>query len=198
MSQPLVFTNGAVGAAFFAAAGAWAVFEFVMNVRQRWRAHRWRSNDPTYYVVYSCVAGSVVASVLLGRKGPLLLWPGGRIWPVAAGMALLIAGVGLRAWSIVTLGRFFQYQIQIQAGHRVVTAGPYRWVRHPSYSGIALAVVGFALASGDVLSLAATVILTGIGLAVRIRAEERQLMEALGADYERFAAERKRVIPGIW
>jgi protein-S-isoprenylcysteine O-methyltransferase Ste14 len=197
MTQPLVFTNGAVGTAFFAATGAWAVFELIMNVRQRWRAGRWRAHDPTYYLLYLCVAASIVAAELLGRRGSLL-WPGGRIWPVAAGMTLLVAGVALRAWSIATLGRFFQYQIQIQAGHTVVTAGPYRWVRHPSYTGVAIAVMGVALASGDVLSLVAAVILTGIGLAVRIRAEERQLTQALGADYERFAAERKRVIPGIW
>jgi protein-S-isoprenylcysteine O-methyltransferase Ste14 len=111
---------------------------------------------------------------------------------------MIVAGAGLRAWSIATLGRFFQYQIRIQAGHKVVTSGPYRWVRHPSYTGIALAVAGFALASGDVISLVAAVILTAIGLVVRIRAEERQLAQALGADYEDFAAERKRVIPGIW
>lgn len=80
----------------------------------------------------------------------------------------------------------------------VVTAGPYRWVRHPSYTGTALAVTGFGLASGDVFSLAAAMVLTGIGLVVRIRAEERQLTRALGAGYEEFAAERKRVIPGIW
>jgi protein-S-isoprenylcysteine O-methyltransferase Ste14 len=197
VTEPLVFTNGAVGMAFFSATGAWAVFELVMNVRQRWRAGRRHAHDPTYFVVYLCVAAAIVVSELLGRRGSLL-WPGGRIWPVAAGMTLLLAGVALRAWSIATLGRFFQYQIQIQAEHTVVTAGPYRWVRHPSYTGVALAVTGFALASGDVLSLVAAVILTAIGLAVRIRAEERQLMEALGADYERFAAERKRVIPGIW
>jgi protein-S-isoprenylcysteine O-methyltransferase Ste14 len=90
------------------------------------------------------------------------------------------------------LGRFFQYQIQVQvqADHKVVTAGPYRWVRHPSYTGMALAIAGFGLASGDVFSLAAAVVLSGIGLVVRIRVEERQLTRALGAEYEGFAAER--------
>jgi protein-S-isoprenylcysteine O-methyltransferase Ste14 len=197
VTEPLVFTNHAAGTVFFAATGAWAVFEFAMNARQRWRAGRWRAHDPTYFVVYLCVAAAIIVSELLGRRGPLL-WPGGRIWPVAAGLTLLVAGVALRAWSIATLGRFFQYQIQIQAEHAVVTAGPYRWVRHPSYTGLALAVTGLALASGDVLSLVAAVVLTAIGLTVRIRAEEQQLTEALGADYERFAAGRKRLIPGIW
>jgi protein-S-isoprenylcysteine O-methyltransferase Ste14 len=197
VTEPLVFTNHAAGTVYFAATGAWAVFEFGMNVRQRWRAGRFRAHDPTYFVVYLCVAAAIIVSELLGRRG-LLLWPGGRIWPVAAGLTLLVAGVALRAWSIATLGRFFQYQIQIQSGHRVVTSGPYRYVRHPSYSGVALAMAGFALATGDVFSLAAAAVLTGAGLVVRIHAEERQLTQALGTDYERFAAGRRRLIPGVW
>jgi protein-S-isoprenylcysteine O-methyltransferase Ste14 len=70
-------------------------------------------------------------------------------------------------------------------------------VRHPSYSGIALALAGIALATCDVLSIAAVVVLVGAGLTVRIPAEERQLTEALGAQYERFAAHRRRLVPGV-
>ena len=69
---------------------------------------------------------------------------------------------------------------------------------HPSYSGILLVLAGIALATGDVLSLAAVAVLGGTGLTVRIRAEERQLTEAQGAQYERFAAQRKRLVPGVW
>jgi len=79
-----------------------------------------------------------------------------------------------------------------------VTDGPYRYVRHPSYSGIALVLTGIALACDDVWSLVAVAVLGGAGLAVRIRAEERQLAEALGSEYERFAAGRKRLVPGVW
>jgi len=117
---------------------------------------------------------------------------------VAAGLVLIVAGIGLRAWSIATLGRFFQYQIKVQPGHRVVTSGPYRYVRHPSYTGIALVLIGIALACDDVLGLVAVAILGGLGLAVRIRAEERQLTQALGDEYEHFAAGRKRLVPGVW
>jgi protein-S-isoprenylcysteine O-methyltransferase Ste14 len=209
VTEPLIFTGGAAADAFYAVAGAWVAFEGVMNVRQRWRAgHRGlglgglglRSlgfRDPSYVVVVGCFAASVIAAVQLGAHGGVP-WPGGRLWPVIAGIAAIVAGIGLRAWSIAALGRFFQYQIEIQPGHRVVTTGPYRYVRHPSYTAIALGLVGIALASGDVFSLLAVAVLGGLGLAVRIRAEERQLAEALGDEYERFAAHRKRLIPGVW
>jgi protein-S-isoprenylcysteine O-methyltransferase Ste14 len=198
VTQPLVFSHGAAAGVFGGVSLAWLVFEAAMNIRQRLRVGGGLTlRDPTALVLIACLGASIVAAELLGRDGGVL-WPGGRLWPVIAGIALIVAGVGLRAWSIATLGRFFQYQIEIQAGHQVVTTGPYRYVRHPSYTGIALVLAGFALASGDVLSLVAVAVLGGLGLAVRIRAEERQLTEALGADYERFAAQRKRLIPGVW
>ena len=104
----------------------------------------------------------------------------------------------MRAWSIATLGRFFQYRIEVQSDHRVVVDGPYRYLRHPSYTGLALALLGVAVACGDVLGPAAVVVIAGTGLLVRIRAEERQLIDALGPEYERFAAGRRRLIPGVW
>jgi protein-S-isoprenylcysteine O-methyltransferase Ste14 len=197
VGEPLIFRAGAASMVFTVVVAVWVVFELVMNVRQRWRAGGPAARDPTVVVLFACIVGAIVAAEQLGRRGPLR-WPGGLVWPVAAGIAAIVAGVGLRAWSIATLGRFFQYQIKVQPGHRVVTGGPYRYVRHPSYSGIALVLIGIALACDDVLSLVAVVILGGVGLAVRIRAEERQLTQALGADYERFAAERKRLVPGVW
>jgi hypothetical protein len=110
------------------------------------------------------LVAAVIAAEVLGRRGGLP-WPGGLIWPVATGLVLIAAGIGLRARSIATLARFFQYQIQVQPGHRVVTGGPYRVVRHPSYSGIALVLAGIAQACDDVWSLVAVAVLGGVGSA---------------------------------
>ena len=197
MVTPLVFRHGAAEVAFGVLLLTWAVFETVMRGLQALRAKGPNARDPSYYVLLPALLAAIVAAEVLGRRGRLL-WPGGLAWPVVAGLALMVAGIGLRAWSIVTLGRFFQYQIKVQPGHQVVTSGPYRFVRHPSYTGIAMVLAGIALASGDVWSLLAVAVLGGAGLTVRIRAEERQLNQALGAEYERFAAGRKRLVPGVW
>lgn len=194
---PLIFRHGAAETVFTVAVAAWAVFEFVMRLRQRLRATGPAALDRSAFVLVPCLAAAVVAAEVFGRRGRLP-WPGGLVWPVVAGVVLIAAGIGLRAWSIATLGRFFQYWIKVQPGHRVVTGGPYRYVRHPSYSGIALVLAGIALACDDVWSLVAVAVLGGAGLAVRIRAEERQLNQALGAEYEQFAAGRKRLVPGVW
>jgi protein-S-isoprenylcysteine O-methyltransferase Ste14 len=199
VTQPLVFTPGPAQGALVGVSAAWWLFEAVMNVRQWLRAGRGftLTRDPTYVLVYVTVAAAVIAAQVLGRRGGLL-WPGGRIWPVAGGLTLIVACVAIRAWSIITLGRFFQYSIRIQSGHTVVTTGPYRFVRHPSYTGLSLGVAGYALACGDVWSLLAAAALAGVGLTVRIRVEERQLRESLGADYATFAAHHKRLIPGLF
>ena len=195
--MPLIFRHGAAETAFIVAVAFWAVFEFVMRVRQRLRASGPAAWDPSAVVLVPCLVAAVGAAEVLGRRGRLP-WPGGLVWPVVAGIVLIAAGIGLRGWSIATLGRFFQYQIRVQPGHRVVTDGPYRYVRHPSYTGIALVLAGIALACDDVWSLVAVAVLGGAGLAVRIRAEERQLTRALGGEYEHFAAGRKRLVPGVW
>jgi protein-S-isoprenylcysteine O-methyltransferase Ste14 len=153
--------------------------------------------DVTYSVLVLCLAAAVIAAEVLGRHGRLP-WPGGLAWPAVIGIGLVVAGIGLRAWSIATLGRFFQYQITIQPSHRVVTTGPYRYLRHRAYSAVTLVLAGIALVCDDVWSLVAAAALGGTGLAVRIRAEERQLTQALGAEYEHFAAGRKRLVPDVW
>ena len=197
MTEPLVFQHGTAATAFKVAVAGWLGFESVMAVRQRLRVGGLPARDPSALVLSLCVAGSIFAAIRLGRDGPAP-WPGGRLWPVIAGIVLIAVGVALRAWSIAALGRFFQYHIEVQAEHRVVADGPYRYVRHPSYSGFLLALLGIAIGLGDALGLAVVAVLGGIGLTVRIRAEERQLTQALGPEYERFAAERKRLVPGVW
>jgi len=196
VTLPLVFRHGAAETVFTIAVLVWLVFEAVMRVIQRMRTTE-PSDDLSFLVLIPCIAGSIVAAEVLGRRGRLL-WPGGLDWPFVVGIVLIAAGIGLRAWSIASLGRFFQYRIRVQPGHQVVTRGPYRYVRHPSYTGIALVLAGIALACDDVWALPVVVVLGGAGLYVRIRAEERQLTKALGTEYEQFAAGRKRLVPGVW
>lgn len=195
--MPLVFRHGAAETAFVVASASWLLFEFATRVRQRVLARGTTSADPTFFILVPCIIGSFVAAEILSRHGGLI-WPGGLLWPVVTGLTLMVAGLVVRAWAILVLGRLFQVQIRIQPGHQVVTAGPYRYVRHPSYTGLALILAGLALACGDVWSLVVVAAVAAAGLVVRIRAEERQLTEALGTEYEEFAATRKRLIPGVW
>jgi protein-S-isoprenylcysteine O-methyltransferase Ste14 len=115
-----------------------------------------------------------------------------------AGLVLLWCGVGLRLWSFHTLGRYFTFTVQTSGDQPVITSGPYRWVRHPSYAGILLAVIGLGLLIGNWLSLLCLTVAIAVGLVNRIRVEERALLGALGERYRDYAAGRKRLIPFVW
>jgi protein-S-isoprenylcysteine O-methyltransferase Ste14 len=114
------------------------------------------------------------------------------------GVGAMLAGSALRQWAVSTLGRYFTFDVRIAQGQTVVEGGPYRWVRHPSYTGLLVSLVGIGLALGDWLSVLLVAVLSTAGLVFRVQVEEAALREGLGAPYERFAATRRRLVPGIW
>ena len=122
----------------------------------------------------------------------------GGVLPVVVGLTVFWSGIALRWWSIATLGEFFQLTVVVQQGHRVVTSGPYRLVRHPGYLGMRIAVVGIGITLDNWLAVAACIVLSPMGMIVRIRVEERVLEEQLGAPYLAYESRSKRLIPGIW
>lgn len=114
-----------------------------------------------------------------------------------AGVAVTGTGIALRQWAITTLGRFFVGHVQVQPGQTVVSSGPYRWLRHPSYTGQWMEMIGIGLATGNVLSMATCALVPLIGITARINGEERQLTTSLPG-YREYIQGRPRLIPHIW
>lgn len=114
------------------------------------------------------------------------------------GIAAIVGGALFRLWAVVTLGQFFTLDVRITSDQKVVTSGPYRWVRHPSYTGLLLSLLGIGLCLGSWLSVLALLVLPLVGLVRRIFVEEDALMANLGEPYREFAAGRKRLVPGVW
>jgi protein-S-isoprenylcysteine O-methyltransferase Ste14 len=122
----------------------------------------------------------------------------GRWLFFVVGLVLMSAGIALRQWAVALLGRFFTIDIRVHPGQTVVERGPYRWVRHPSYTGLIMTFVGIGLALGNWAALAVLAVVPTAGLVVRIRFEERALLDGLGEPYRRFAASRAHLFPGVW
>jgi len=110
----------------------------------------------------------------------------------------MAGGIALRWWSIITLRHFFTVQVAIHPQHELIRSGPYRMLRHPSYSGMLLTITGFALAPGNVWSLLAVLLPMTLALLWRIRIEERVLADAFPDTYPSYARSTKRLIPFIW
>jgi protein-S-isoprenylcysteine O-methyltransferase len=138
--------------------------------------------------------GAVAAAIFVASAA--LPWDS---WlAIALGSGLVVLGIGLRRWAAATLGVFFTRSILIRSEHRIVTTGPYRFVRHPAYAGDLVALVGLALTLGNWLSIVIAIIGFFLAHVPRITAEEVALEANFGEHYREFARTRKRLIPCVW
>jgi protein-S-isoprenylcysteine O-methyltransferase Ste14 len=120
------------------------------------------------------------------------------LWMQVAGLVLILAALVLRIWARQHIRGLYSGHVQVQAGHRLIQSGPYRYVRHPGYSGFLLMALGVAAGYSSWIGLAALVILLLPGLAYRMRVEERLLTEQFGEAYREYARSTKMLIPGVW
>jgi protein-S-isoprenylcysteine O-methyltransferase Ste14 len=113
------------------------------------------------------------------------------------GVVLSAAGGALRIWPVFVLGRRFSGLVAIQPGHTLVTRGVYGVIRHPSYLGLIVNSLGWALAFRSMVGVLLTA-LTIPPLIARIHAEERLLRAHFGEQYDAYRSRTSRLIPGIY
>jgi len=178
--------------------GSYLLLELWIAIRDGWGGFKDSIPEPgavrlTIAFAISWPLGVAFAAFDVPPELPGSSW----VW-LAVGVAVIYVAVALRLWAVLTLGRFFRRVVVIQEGHRVVTAGPYRFARHPAYTGILLAHLGLGIALANVLSIAVLVALPAIALRARIAEEEEALEDALGDEYRAYAARTRRLVPGLW
>jgi protein-S-isoprenylcysteine O-methyltransferase Ste14 len=205
--DPLPFADGRAELLFAIAVGLFAALQTGTSLvalvrRRRARAtHVGLDRGTLPLVILFACAGFIAATLSAMHVRGAAIWPSHPVvrWFVfGLGIATILAGAALRLWAIVTLGSWFTYDVRVTEGQPVVQSGPYRWVRHPSYTGIVLILLGIGLTFGNWLSLLFLGTLPTIGLVLRIRVEEAALFGNLGAAYAQYAATRARLVPGIW
>jgi protein-S-isoprenylcysteine O-methyltransferase Ste14 len=141
---------------------------------------------------------SVAGSLLVARHVTAAAIPFARWGFYVAGVVAIAAGIALRVWAVVVLGRFFTVEVRVGEDQRVVDTGPYRVIRHPSYTGLLLVILGLGLGLGNWLALAVAVVPAVAALVYRIRVEEAALLAGLGDAYRRYSEGRARLVPGVW
>src|SRR2546421_8850741 len=121
------------------------ISELLLTVTRRSRSRTGtKQGRSTLRVVWLVIMVSMAAGTYVAKHWPVAALPHQRSFEFV-GVVLFIAGLFLRWWAIITLGRFFTVDVTIEKDHELVERGPFRWVRHPSYTGVLLAFVGFAL-----------------------------------------------------
>ena len=161
-------------------------------------AHQVLSLPSTRLVVLKGVVLLVPALLLLP------LWPAGRLpgpswfWLVV-GVVTIICAARLKRSAVLALGRLHRLDLGIAPGHRIIDAGPYRCIRHPSYAATALAAVGLGIGRASWASAAVMTCAFAGGLALRIRTEEQALDAVLAQQYAAYRARTPwRLVPHLW
>jgi protein-S-isoprenylcysteine O-methyltransferase len=115
-----------------------------------------------------------------------------------AGFLLFLGGLILRWYSIGYLGRYFTVDVSISAKHNLIDSGPYRYIRHPTYTGALLAFLGLGFCFGNWLSILFMTVPIIAAFLWRIRIEEHALNDALGEEYRAYTQRTKRLIPFVY
>jgi protein-S-isoprenylcysteine O-methyltransferase Ste14 len=114
------------------------------------------------------------------------------------GAVLLVCGIAVRVWAIQTLGKHFTATVTLTNDHQLVRTGPYRWVRHPSYLGAFMAIVGAPVFLNAGWATLIAVVSMTIAYYLRIGVEEQMLSSYFGEQYLDYKKHTKRIIPFIW
>ncbi len=181
----------------------WVAFEIGLASRDRLRSKGSTDRDRgTRTVIVVLVALSIAVanavSIVLPVDSDLrFAGLGLMVWQVLGG-ALMLLGLVVRIWAIASLGAAFRTTVEVDPDQVVVDLGPYRWVRHPSYSGVLLLTIGFGIAAGNWISLLLVIVVPIMAFLRRIEVEERAMIETLGRAYTEYRARTRRLVPGLW
>jgi len=177
---------------------AYFLSELLLTITRRSRSRTGTKQDrSTLAVIWLVIMVSMVAGVFVAMNWPVARLPNGQLFAYV-GVVLFVVGLLLRWWSIITLGRFFTVDVTIEKDHELVERGPFRLVRHPSYTGVLLAFVGFALTLRNWAALLIILVPIFAAFIRRMNVEEEALSRALGSRYADYMRRTKRLVPFVY
>lgn len=182
--------SGWLGLIFFAS-------ELLLTISRRSQGGGVKQDRSTLRMIWLVILASIAAGLFVATHWKAAALPDPDLFKLV-GVALFVPGLILRWWAIIVLGRFFTVDVQIASDHKVVESGPFAVVRHPSYTGVLMAFVGFALSIGNWAAFLVVVVPIFLAFIRRMNVEEQALAGTLGMRYTDYMRRTKRLIPGIY
>ncbi len=174
------------------------ISELLLTVTRRSRSKTGTKQDrSTLGMIWLVIAVSITAGIFVAQNFRAAALPHGWMF-ASAGVVLFVTGLVLRWWAIITLGRFFTVDVTIEKDHELVERGPFRMVRHPSYTGVLLAFLGFGLSLHNWAALLIILLPIGAAFIHRMNVEEDALLRALGPPYANYMKRTKRFVPFVY
>jgi len=195
---PLVLTNHTAALILNVGYFIWLVPEVIRTFFRRVQVGSRADDRYSGTVIRFSLGGAVLLANWLAR---VETW-GTISWhPVlifGLGITLMVVGVAFRWYAIRVLGKYFSVRLAVQPGQTVMRDGPYRWIRHPSYTGSLITMLGLGIAFTNWLCLVSVPLIVLIGYSYRVNIEERMLITALGDPYREYMRDTKRFIPFVY
>lgn len=198
---PLPFSGGPTYATvFWCTYGLWGVFEIIGLLFTTGRSrHGRKSGDKGssgVIVLLTWIAIGLDFALSFQFPQAAIRWERTSLFFV--GIALILAGTALRLYAMSVLGRFFTYYVALHEKQTVVEVGPYRYIRHPAYTGAFMVFAGLGLALGNWAGLLALLAGVGIAYGYRIAVEESALAATLGEPYQQYMRRTRRLLPFLF
>jgi protein-S-isoprenylcysteine O-methyltransferase Ste14 len=177
----------------------WRVMEASVDIRslKRLRAGARRQDQGSHVVLIILITLGILLSLLVSFKVPATAIPFAHSFLFWSGIVLMYAGMALRFYAIHVLGTFFTTDVAISPQQSVIETGPYRFIRHPSYTGVLILLLGFGFCLTNWLSLLVLMGCALMGFRYRIHVEEQVLLKQLGQPYQEYMRHTKRLIPFV-
>lgn len=197
--QPLFANQPVLLGVWLASLLIWRVMEASVDIRtlKRLRAGAQRQDKGSHVVLICLAALGILLGILLAYRAQAFAITGARTLVFWLGILLINAGIALRFYAIHVLGAFFTTAVAIASEQTVIDTGPYRLIRHPSYTGFLITLLGLGLSLTNWLSLLVLMGCALMGLSYRIYVEEHVLKAHLGQRYQEYMQRTKRLIPFV-
>lgn len=207
--KPLYAHDAIAGGLFWATLVAWLVFELHTGVRGWLRSRDADEANGGETAITRADRGSMVflsVACGVGMIGCFVVsaLSGGTRWavpgwvPLTVGLVIAWAGMLFRGWAVRSLGDAFTFTVQVRSDQRVVRSGPYRVLRHPSYTGGLVTLAGIGIALDTLPGLILLLVCVLAGYRRRINVEEQELRRHLGEEYDSFSRDTYRLVPYLW
>lgn len=198
--RPLPFINLTYALVFWPAYVFWLAFEAKAGRARRSDASASASTRDrgSFRFLLALYWTGITSAFFLSYFLPQAAILSNRTAVFVAGIVLMIGGLAFRWYAMLLLGRFFTFDVAVHSGQTVIETGPYRYIRHPSYTGALLTLTGLGLALGNWASLFAILVCMAVAYYYRISVEEAALVAALGEPYRQYMRRTRRLIPFLF
>jgi protein-S-isoprenylcysteine O-methyltransferase Ste14 len=197
--RPLPFSGPPIYATiFWTTYIIWIIPETIASRRKPAKSSSTLKDHNSYLVVLVMLWIGIATDFALSFTLPQAAIRSGRVMFFFIGIGVMYAGMALRLYSMRVLGRYFTFQVAVHTDQPVIETGPYRFIRHPSYTGGLITLTGLGLALGNWAGLIALLSFMALGYAYRIPIEEAALVVSIGEPYRAYIRRTYRLIPYVY